>query len=114
VTGDVAGSEESLVYAVLKLIEVIEQLKLPEGYSLGRYVASQPFIADKYAMEWDGELRGAYVVFRYLGAAFAVALGLIYTLVVGWFQSFKTPLTIMAAIPFSLVGALSAHGQRTD
>jgi multidrug efflux pump subunit AcrB len=29
--------------------------------------------------------------------------------VVGWFQSFKTPLTIMAAIPFSLVGILPAH-----
>jgi len=29
--------------------------------------------------------------------------------VVGWFQSFRTPITIMAAIPFSLVGILPAH-----
>jgi len=28
---------------------------------------------------------------------------------VGWFESFKTPITIMAAIPFSLVGILPAH-----
>ncbi len=35
---------------------------------------------------------------------------LIYMLVVGWFQSFMTPLVIMAAIPFSLVGILPAHG----
>ena len=28
----------------------------------------------------------------------------------GWFQSFSTPLVIMAAIPFSLVGILPAHG----
>lgn len=34
---------------------------------------------------------------------------LIYVLVVGWFQSFITPLVIMAAIPFSLVGILPAH-----
>ena len=34
---------------------------------------------------------------------------LIYVLVVGWFESFKTPLLIMAAIPFSLVGILPAH-----
>jgi multidrug efflux pump subunit AcrB len=34
---------------------------------------------------------------------------LIYILVVGWFQSFKTPITIMAAIPFSLVGILPGH-----
>ena len=41
--------------------------------------------------------------------AFAAVLVLIYVLVVGWFQSFQTPLVIMAAIPFSLVGILPAH-----
>ena len=41
--------------------------------------------------------------------AFAAVLVLIYVLVVGWFQSFKTPLLIMAAIPFSLVGVLPAR-----
>jgi len=49
-------------------------------------------------------------VFRDLGLAFAVVLILIYGLVVGWFQSFITPLVIMAAIPFSQVGILPAHG----
>ena len=44
------------------------------------------------------------------GIAFAAVLILIYGLVVGWFQSFLTPLIIMAAIPFSLVGILPAHG----
>jgi multidrug efflux pump subunit AcrB len=110
VTGDVAGSEESPVYAILKLNEAIEKLKLPEGYSLERYVARQPFMTDKLAMKWDGEWHITYEVFRDLGLAFAAVLVLIYILVVGWFQSFKTPLTIMAAIPFSLVGILPAHG----
>ncbi|MGE0131459.1 MAG: efflux RND transporter permease subunit [Blastocatellales bacterium] len=109
VTGDVAGGEESPVYAILKLNEAIEGLKLAEGYSLERYFARQPFLADKYAMKWDGEWHITYEVFRDLGAAFAAVLALIYILVVGWFQSFKTPLTIMAAIPFSLVGILPAH-----
>ena len=49
-------------------------------------------------------------MFRDLGLAFAVVLILIYGLVVGWFQSFITPLVIMAAIPFSQVGILPAHG----
>jgi multidrug efflux pump subunit AcrB len=35
---------------------------------------------------------------------------LIYILIVGWFQSFVTPLVIMAAIPFALAGILPAHG----
>lgn len=109
VTGDVAGAEESPVYAILKLNKAIDQLKLPEGYTLERYVSQQPFIADKLAMKWDGEWHITYEVFRDLGLAFAAVLVLIYILVVGWFQSFKTPFTIMAAIPFSLVGILPAH-----
>ena len=48
-------------------------------------------------------------MFRDLGAAFAVVLVLIYGLLVGWFRSFLTPLVVMAAIPFSLVGILPAH-----
>jgi multidrug efflux pump subunit AcrB len=42
--------------------------------------------------------------------AFAAVLVLIYLLMVGWFGSFITPLVVMAAIPFSLVGILPAHG----
>ncbi len=49
-------------------------------------------------------------MFRDLGIAFGAVLILIYVLVVGWFESFITPLVIMAAIPFSLVGILPAHG----
>ena len=109
VTADVAGVIESPVYAILDLNEKIEDMKLPEGYALERYVANQPFLTDNYAMKWDGEWHITYEVFRDLGIAFAVVLLLIYVLVVGWFQSFKTPLTIMAAIPFSLVGILPAH-----
>ncbi len=110
VTGDVAGKEESPVYAILKLDDAIKRMKLPEGYSFERYVASQPFVTDKYAMKWDGEWHITYEVFRDLGVAFAAVLVLIYILVVGWFQSFRTPVAIMAAIPFSLVGIVPAHG----
>ncbi|MFY8268239.1 MAG: efflux RND transporter permease subunit, partial [Terrimicrobiaceae bacterium] len=45
-----------------------------------------------------------------LGMAFGAVLILIYALMVGWFRSFLTPLIVMAAIPFSLVGILPAHG----
>jgi multidrug efflux pump subunit AcrB len=109
VTGDVAGTVESPVYAILELNDAIDQLKLPEGYALERYVASQPFSAAKLALKWDGEWHITYEVFRDLGLAFAVVLVLIYILVVGWFQSFKTPVAIMVAIPFSLVGIVPAH-----
>jgi multidrug efflux pump subunit AcrB len=60
-------------------------------------------------MKWDGEWHITYEVFRDLGIAFGVVLVLIFVLVVGWFQSFSTPLVIMVAIPFSLIGILPAH-----
>jgi multidrug efflux pump subunit AcrB len=110
VTADVAGQEESPVYAILKLNEAIDRLALPEGYRLERYVANQPPTTDRLAMKWDGEWHVSYEVFRDLGLAFAAVLVLIYILVTGWFQSFLIPLVIMSAIPFSLVGILPAHG----
>jgi multidrug efflux pump subunit AcrB len=110
VTGDVAGEEESPVYAILKLDSAIDKVALPEGYVLERYVASQPSFTDRLSMKWDGEWHITYEVFRDLGLAFAAVLILIYILVTGWFGSFVVPLTIMAAIPFSLVGILPAHG----
>jgi multidrug efflux pump subunit AcrB len=110
VTADVAGEIESPVYAMLKLGPALEAMKLPEGYAMAQHTAAQPFSTDKYAMKWDGEWHITYEVFRDLGMAFAGVLVLIYVLNVAWFQSFKTPLVIMSAIPFSLVGILPAHG----
>lgn len=109
VTGDVAGSEESPVYAILKLTDAVKKLKTPEGYEVEQFTADQPFSTDRLSVKWDGEWYITYEVFRDMGLAFAAVLVLIYILVVGWFQSLKTPLVIMAAIPFSLVGILPAH-----
>ncbi len=110
VTGDMAGAEESPVYAILSLNKDLAALRLPEGYTIEPYSAQQPFYTDKLAMKWDGEWHITYEVFRDLGLAFAAVLVLIYVLVVGWFRSFKVPLTIMAPIPLTLVGILPAHG----
>jgi multidrug efflux pump subunit AcrB len=101
---------ESPVYAILKLRPEMDKFKAPEGYAIEQHMATQPFDAARYAMKWDGEWHITFEVFRDLGIAFAAVLILIYGLVVGWFQSFLTPLVIMAAIPFSLVGILPAHG----
>jgi multidrug efflux pump subunit AcrB len=109
VTGDVAGVAESPVYAILQMNEALGRIQLPEGYAFETYTATAPDDSTRYAMKWDGEWHITYEVFRDLGLAFAAVLLLIYILVVGWFQSFVTPITIMAAIPFSLVGILPAH-----
>lgn len=109
VTGDVAGVVESPVYAIFDMNESLASVKTPAGAPIGIFNAVQPTDSSEYAMKWDGEWHITIEVFRDLGIAFAAVLVLIYILVVGWFQSFKTPLTIMMAIPFSLVGILPAH-----
>ncbi|BBO86319.1 multidrug transporter AcrB [Desulfosarcina ovata subsp. sediminis] len=109
VVGDVAGAKESPVYAILELRKKIDAITLPEGYRIDQHTASLPDSDQRFAMKWDGEWHITYEVFRDLGIAFAVVMVLIFVLVVGWFQSFSTPVTIMMAIPFSLIGILPAH-----
>ncbi len=110
VTGDVAGEEESPIYALFKLNERIGEY-VPQGRAepMEIWNTRQPFSTLEPSLKWDGEWHITYEVFRDLGFAFAVVLALIYALVVGWFRSFRTPFIIMAAIPFSLVGILPAH-----
>ncbi len=109
VIADVAGTEESPVYPILKMSRTIKNLKLPEGYALKQYSAVQPWLENRYAMKWDGEWHITYEVFRDLGMAFAAVLILIYVMVVGWFKSLTVPLVIMAPIPLSLIGILPGH-----
>src|SRR6516225_6867844 len=110
VTGDVAGGEESPVYAIMKMSDAVDQLKLPDGYTVKQYKGTtMPERTDRFSMKWDGEWHITVEVLRDLGLAFAAVLVLIYVLVVGWFRSFVTPLVIMAPIPLTLVGILPAH-----
>jgi multidrug efflux pump subunit AcrB len=109
VTGDVAGAQESPVYAILAMNKDLDHLTLPAGYTLTRYNASMPDSTDHYSMKWDGEWHISIEVFRDMGLAFAAVLILIYVLVVGWFRSFIVPLIIMAPIPLTLVGIMPAH-----
>jgi multidrug efflux pump subunit AcrB len=132
VVGDVAGLVESPVYAILGMNQALAKLDGREfggtpafdpsrpkvshhtgaaGESPVRiYNSAQPFSDAQPALKWDGEWDITLEVFRDLGAAFGACLILIYVLMVGWFRSYLTPLIVMAAIPFSLVGVLPAHG----
>jgi multidrug efflux pump subunit AcrB len=107
VTGDVFGRVESSAYAVLDLRDDLDALVA--GPSVDEHWLAVPHAPRGPTVKWDGEMHVTLEVFRDLGLAFAVVLVLIYVLVVGWFKSFTTPLVIMAAIPFSLVGILPAH-----
>jgi multidrug efflux pump subunit AcrB len=108
VTGDVAGSIESPVYAILAMNRALDSVRVA-GASIQRYNAVQPERLDETALKWDGEWQITIEVFRDLGLAFAAVLVLIYVLVVWWFESFSIPLVIMAPIPLTLIGILPGH-----
>lgn len=109
VVGDVAGAEESPIYAIGKLKDKIAGIDLPDGAKIEQRSISQPESTDRYSMKWDGEWQISYEVFRDLGIAFVLVMVLIYILVVGWFQSFAVPLVIMSPIPLSLIGVIPGH-----
>lgn len=137
VIGDVAGVVESPVYAIQAMNKALKKLEVRDFVGVaadvsprqptsdsnqdGRaltsaatgikiYNSTQPFTDNAPAIKWDGEWHITIEVFRDLGTAFAACLVLIYVLMVGWFRSFLTPIIVMMAIPFSLVGIMPAHG----
>ncbi len=109
ITADMAGVLESPVYAILGMEEKLQKMKLPKGYKVNELYMDQPTDESDFAVKWDGEWQITLEVFRDLGVAFLVVIIIIYMLIVGWFQNFKTPIVMMAAIPLSLIGIVLGH-----
>ncbi len=113
VTADVSGGSESPAYSIFALNEKLSELSAKDfggvGDSIKIYNLNQPFNESEPSIKWDGEWHITLEVFRDLGIAFAIVLILIYMLMVGWFKNYVTPMVVMIAIPFSLVGILPAH-----
>jgi multidrug efflux pump subunit AcrB len=113
VTADVAGEVESPAYAIFAMNKALAKLDAARyGAAPGKVPVqffNQPGDESTPSLTWDGEWHITLEVFRDLGLAFAVVLVLIAMLMVGWFKSYVTPLVVMAAIPFSLIGILPAH-----
>jgi multidrug efflux pump subunit AcrB len=106
---DMAGKLESPVYAITGASEKLARIALPAGYTLNEEYTHPPKNEDNYTVKWDGEWQITYEVFRDLGMAFAAVLLIIYMLIVGWFQDFRVPLVMLAAIPLSLIGIIAGH-----
>ncbi|MBU6479394.1 MAG: efflux RND transporter permease subunit [Nitrospirae bacterium] len=113
VVGDVGGAgaekAESPVYGVLGIGDRLKAYRPPEGYEIEQHYARAPWSESRLAVKWDGEWQITYETFRDMGIAFSIAMLLIYLLIVGEFQSFLTPLIIMAPIPLTLIGIVPGH-----
>jgi len=109
VTADMAGALESPVYAILGMNEKLAKMNVPKGYKVNELYMEQPTDESDFTVKWDGEWQITLEVFRDLGVAFLVVIVIIYMLIVGWFQNFKTPMVMMLAIPLSLIGIVFGH-----
>ena len=109
VLADLAGRLEGPFYAIMDISGKLKNIQLPKGYELKELYNGQPEFEDNYTLKWDGEWQITYDMFRDLGIAFVVVLVIIYMLIVGWFQDFKVPFVMLAAIPLSMIGIVLGH-----
>ncbi|MCA1927152.1 MAG: efflux RND transporter permease subunit [Calditerrivibrio sp.] len=108
VVSEVAGKEESPVYAMLKMKDEIDKITY-KGNKIKQYWTGMPDRSDTVSMKWDGEWQVTYEVFRDLGLAFAAVIIIMYFVLVGWFRSFVTPIIMLIPIPLSLMGIIPGH-----
>ncbi len=111
VVADVGGTLAAPVYAMLQIQQRIDEMGYvaPDGVTPKAHWLGPPRSDRVSGFEWAGEWTVTYETFRDMGAAFGVALVLIYILVVWEFGNFRIPLVIMAPIPLTLLGIIPAH-----
>jgi multidrug efflux pump subunit AcrB len=119
VVADVGGRLAAPVYAMFQVQDAIaaadytapDGTKPAAGGAAGDayYWFGPPPDNSRLSWEWAGEWTVTFETFRDMGAAFMVALVLIYVLVVWEFGNFRIPLVIMAPIPLTLLGIIPAH-----
>ncbi|MGB5651912.1 MAG: efflux RND transporter permease subunit [Sedimenticolaceae bacterium] len=109
VVGDAVGRLGAPIYPMAKIDEKLADYVTPDGQILSGTMMGKPEDNGLSSFEWAGDWTVTYETFRDMGAAFAVALVLIYMLVVGMFGNFLVPAIIMAPIPLTLLGIVPGH-----
>lgn len=109
VVADVGGKLAAPVYGMIQVQQLLKDYRAPDGVEIKTHWIGPPKNDDVSSIEWTGEWTVTYETFRDMGAAFMVALVLIYMLVVWEFGNFRIPALIMAPIPLTLLGIIPAH-----
>ncbi|MCK4635844.1 MAG: efflux RND transporter permease subunit [Candidatus Moranbacteria bacterium] len=104
--------DRSVTYGVIDIFKPLLNYTLPSGdgevisWSLFSVNYRDKNTDEEFSIKIDGEWKLTLEVFRDLGIAMAVAIFLIYFVLVAQFESLKIPLLIMGTIPLSLIGVL--------
>jgi len=111
VVGDAVGRLGAPIYPMLKINDALqlEENRTVDGAYMSGTFMTTPEDTGYSAFEWGGEWTVTYETFRDMGLAFAVALIVIYILVVWEFGNFLVPAIIMAPIPLTMLGVIPGH-----
>ncbi|MDH5784383.1 MAG: efflux RND transporter permease subunit [Chromatiales bacterium] len=109
VVGEAIGDLAAPIYGMFTVEDMLKDYTTPDGEVMSGEMLGPPAANGKSAFEWTGEWTVTYETFRDMGAAFGVALILIYILVVWEFGNFVVPAVIMAPIPLTLIGIIPGH-----
>ena len=103
----------SQVYSLLDMDARLDGSEVLPGAVLKtggmRFTSTTPEDTFGYHLLWDGEMRLTLDVFRDLGAAFIVALVLIYLLMVAYYGEFILPMLVMAPTALTMIGIFPGH-----
>jgi len=103
----------SQVYSLLDMDGKLDGKEILPGATLKtggmHFTKTTPEDTYGYHMLWDGEMRLTLDVFRDLGAAFVVALVLIYLLMVAYYGEMILPMLVMAPTALTMIGIFPGH-----
>ena len=109
VLGEPIGRLSAPIYAMFAVDDLLLKYQTLDGTQLQGEYLGPPKNQNIPGFEWSGEWTVTYETFRDMGTAFAVALVVIYMLVVWQFGNFIIPAIIMAPIPLTLLGIVPGH-----
>jgi multidrug efflux pump subunit AcrB len=109
VVGEMEGRLGAPIYGILDIEETLINYTAPDGVQITGTMTGAPEDDIHSGFEWSGEWVVTYETFRDMGLAFAVALVIIFGLLVLEFRNFILPAIIMAPIPLTLIGIIPGH-----
>jgi multidrug efflux pump subunit AcrB len=109
VVGEMEGRLGAPIYGILDIEETLINYTAPDGVQITGTMTGAPEDDIHSGFEWSGEWVVTYETFRDMGLAFAVALVIIFGLLVLEFKNFILPSIIMAPIPLTLIGIIPGH-----
>lgn len=112
VTGEMEGRLGAPIYGMFNVEDLLKNYTTSDGVKITGMpwgLLGPPASDNRSGFEWTGEWTVTYETFRDMGAAFMVALVLIYALIVWEFKNFLIGGLIMAPIPLTLIGIIPGH-----